>query len=287
MKASAIPIAEAETHPRLCVPSGAYLRPAPLALVLLHPILDPTASFYATPSPPLPETSGSRKRAKRLEGVLSRAGHRAQAIVAAADIEGHVEHATSLRSWEPPWWKSRLPSRKDKLGQKEGRERLSLYSAVLRSGQLASVVEPPFKLSELIASPHSRVNTPYPPTFALTGSSDSFIDPAGTQTFMDCLRASEPAAATLDDLFDQSLLRQAFQQMDETADTRELFDPYRRFIHRQVADAAHAFDVFALREDDRYLGEFDAMEAFISHWVSRGQSGLHQGQSTKRPWEKL
>ncbi|CAO1619332.1 unnamed protein product [Parajaminaea phylloscopi] len=257
---------------------AALLRPAPLALVLLNPILDPSASFYAAPtSPAASATTVVKRRSKRLEGVLGRTGSKGQAIVCAIDVDGSTEHATGLRGWEPPWWRMKYSGRKAKAGHKEGKERSHLFATVLASGRLANVLQPPVHLQRLLTTSRAGTNVPYPPVFSLAGERDASIDPCGPTAFLDCLRSCDPAAAALDSLLSRSIAHQSGQGPCDTHrkpaanSDAELFEPLHRFIHRTVPNAQHGFDAFALRDDHRYVGEFDAIEAFLANWFELAQ----------------
>lgn len=271
---------------RVTATSGALLQPAPVSLVLTHPILDPTTSFYTTPSKPLPSSPGSKRRSKRLETILSRVGQTDQAIAAASDVETYKESDSASSSnnpfsgWDPSWWRSRVSSRsKERPGQAQGRERSSLYAAVRRSGQLPNIVQAPYRLADVVTGKGpGKSNTPYPPVLLLSAGDDEYIDPLGAAQFLNALRAADPAAAMLDRLLDRSLIMQASagstrpsrdaESMSYTVGG-ELFDPMRRFTQRVVLDrrARHGFDVLVGRDDERFAGEFDAIEAFLANWM--------------------
>lgn len=273
---------------------GALLRPAPVSLVLTHPILDPASTWYTTPSPPLPATPGSKRRTKRLEAVLARAGQADKAIVAASDLETYEDQQDSSKSsssnsntifgWDPSRWRSRMTSRsKERPGQIHGKERSSLYAAVRRSGQLPQILQPPYRLADVVAGKCGVAsNTPYPPLLLLSAGDDEYIDPLGAAQFLNSLRAADPAAAALDRLLERSLAHTqrggsprdtvpiATANANSTAKHgEELFDPTRRFLQRVVLDrrARHGFDMLVWRNDERFAGEFDAIEGFLANWI--------------------
>ncbi|CAO1615876.1 unnamed protein product [Jaminaea pallidilutea] len=285
---------------------GAMLKPAPLAIFLTHPILDPTAPFYTRPSPPLPPSPAVKRRIARLQSVLAKAGQVQEAIAEASDLDPHGRDSPNRSNWDPAaWWRSRA-AKKDRIGHVQGRERQSLYAVVLRSGQLARLLEPPVRLDELTAMTTSSaktqtpVNRPFPPIMILNSVDDTFIDVSAPDRFLQSLRNADPAATVMDHLLDLGLeeqMKQSARAANVSAatakanaaaahpsrrargsdtkstataapsSTGELFDPSRRFIHRTISKAFHGFDCMAQRDDERFAGEFDAAEAFLANWV--------------------
>lgn len=185
--------------------------------------------------------------------------------------------------------------KRDVVSSRHGRERAGLYEAVLRSGQLAVLLDPPYPLEEALTHRHS--NVPYPPILLLSGEKDSLVDPTGPRNMIHLLRSKEPASALLDDLQAASLTKQRRKQSTTDhplEDGEELFDPARRFLHRSVRRGGHAFDVQAIRDDNVLIGHLDATEAFLSTWLTyaaqrptqmyQNQNGPHQ---RRRRTEKL
>lgn len=294
-----------DIHLRTHLDSGAMLKPAPLAIFLTHPILDPTAPFYTRPSPPLPPSPAVKRRIARLQSVLAKAGQVKEAIAEASDLDPHGRDSPNRSNWDPAaWWRSRA-AKKDRIGHVQGRERQSLYAVVLRSGQLARLLEPPVRLDELTAMTTSSaktqtpVNRPFPPIMILNSVDDTFIDVSAPDRFLQSLRNADPAATVMDHLLDLGLeeqMKQSARAANVSAatakanaaaahpsrrargsdskstattapSTGELFDPSRRFIHRTISKAFHGFDCMAQRDDERFAGEFDAAEAFLANWI--------------------
>lgn len=266
------------------------LDPRPAAVVLTTPILDPNAQFYNTPRPVIPTTHPSRKRSQRIQAVLSRVGAVQDAIVAASDRAQTVDAAQSLTSaW--PWRRLRTNTHADKEEHKAAKERAGVYEAVLRSGRLAAVLQPEVALHDVLA----RHNAPYPPTLLLSAADDQYADPLGHTAFLQLLRKAHPEGAALDDLLDAGLQRK--QRLTTAPVQHELFEPSRRIILRIVpTPAQHAFHARCQRQDERYAGEFDAIEAFLQTWISyapnasphsSSSSNINTQRRQRRRHEKL
>lgn len=275
----------------LALRAAATMNPAPLAVCAVGGGVELQGQG--------PDPGVSNPLTTEHEVLLARSGRPDLAIVKALDRSSGDGHAPgSGRRGSEPWWRSRFYSsaarRRSEPGYKEGKERRGLYAALRSAGRLREVLREQVPMRQMVDD-MERDKKAYPPVVVISPVSPDLDD--GTSNFLDSLRRRDPIAAVFDDLLTAGLATKRWEERKTAADYQSkqthpsmistgLFDPGRRFLHRRLPQLAMSSEQVqvqlqtAHREDPSLQGEFDALEAFLDHWIERGPAANGPGGAT-------